>query len=1186
MMLENKNIIRVAYLNMHGQSNFSQAKQIQLEDFIKTNKVDIAHLQETEICDEVFSNCHFINSNFNILCNNASNKFGTSSLVKNEFCAENVQNDTQGRAIVFNIGELTFGNLYGPSGTDAHSRSEREKFFAEVLPQLLTSRKSTGCIGGDLNCIIDKIDATNHPEAKMSNSLKRVTQAFNLKDSFRSIYPKVMAYSRYYENARATGATRIDRQYHWGEIYIKDVKYLPLAFSDHHSLVVTMILPTPFSKLICPVSYPPFKVKDEVIYDEQFQQNLSHEMAGWQRIKAFGMDTMVWWEVVVKPGIRVLAKQRGKQMRKESRAQLNLLLLRQAYLNKKVKEGETRFLVELASIHNLIHRWYENRCEKVKIQSRKAEYQDSEKVTIYHHEIHKKLIRKSSILKLQTSEGIIEGHDRCAAYLEKEVKDLLLTEAGLDHTAQDTLLDDVHPCFSEEDNAALCAPPTLRDVKETINNSNLHAAPGCDGIPSLLYKVCWETMGEPLVEVMNEIFNCKPLSPSQKTSLMVFGTKPKKSNSILPKDKRRISLLNSDFKTASGLEAGRLKKMLTRTLSPLQLVAGGDRLIHHGINLARDAIWAAGARRQGCGILDTDLIAGFDYMTLEWCLKVLEKKGASSDFIKRLKHLYENNLSVVVVNGIHGAAVKNVRLTLRQGDLPSMDLFCYGIDPLLCRLNRTLRGILISSLPVHGPSLMGTPPPPPLEQRFKVIGYADDTKPAITTMEEFITVDQSLALFEKASGCRVHRDPQSKKCKFLAIGKWKNTLKQEDIPCTYMTMADHLDMVGVTLTADWTKTRKENGEALQTKVKNTVQPWKAGKFLPITQRGWSINSFALSKVWFRAKSINLRISDIQSIISCCKSWLYQDLLVKPEEVILFRPASYGGLGMHSIKYKALAGFITTFLQTAANPSYQTSLLHNTLYRKHVLQEDVVGAPIQLPPYFSEELFEIIRIAMSELPLNITKYSEKDWTRYLTEKYVTKKAAPDGEDDNNGQDDHDTRKFIPSKAESANPTVDWEMSWSLARQKGLPPKLSSFTWKMLLNLLCSQERLVRLGMANSAMCKLCNQEDGSLQHELIFCSWNDNLGLKLLSALEEYAPSLTAESLLLLSLPELEQEKKLPLTLLIAITLNHIWEERFRNRRPQLYKVRSELEQTIILMRTTRLLNAAETLNTMTSIMFQ
>ena len=51
---------------------------------------------------------------------------------------------------------------------------------------------------------------------------------------------------------------------------------------------------------------------------------------------------------------------------------------------------------------------------------------------------------------------------------------------------------------------------------------------------------------------------------------------------------------------------------MKRTVSPLQLVAGDDRRLHHGIALARDAIHAAGKSKHGCGILDTDLVAAFD----------------------------------------------------------------------------------------------------------------------------------------------------------------------------------------------------------------------------------------------------------------------------------------------------------------------------------------------------------------------------------------------------------------------------------------------------------------------------------------------------------------------------------------------------------------------------------------------
>ena len=85
------------------------------------------------------------------------------------------------------------------------------------------------------------------------------------------------------------------------------------------------------------------------------------------------------------------------------------------------------------------------------------------------------------------------------------------------------------------------------------------------------------------------------------------------------------------------------------------------------------------------------------------------------------------------------------------------------------------------------------------------------------------------------------------------------------------------------------------------------------------------------------------------------------MFAKPEEMVLHRPPTYGGLGLHSVKYKALAGFISTFLQTAANPAYISNLLHTLLYRKYVLEEDdVPGVPSQPPLYFSPDLFSIIR----------------------------------------------------------------------------------------------------------------------------------------------------------------------------------------------------------------------------------
>ena len=119
--------------------------------------------------------------------------------------------------------------------------------------------------------IIDKKDATTHQETKMSPTFKRLVKSFNWKDSFRTLHPSLDQFSRYYSSNRGNGATRIDRCYHYGEIKINSATYLPLAFSDHHAHVVHVLLPDPFARLMCPESYPSFRIKTEVVQDEAFK---------------------------------------------------------------------------------------------------------------------------------------------------------------------------------------------------------------------------------------------------------------------------------------------------------------------------------------------------------------------------------------------------------------------------------------------------------------------------------------------------------------------------------------------------------------------------------------------------------------------------------------------------------------------------------------------------------------------------------------------------------------------------------------------------------------------------------------------------------------------------------------------------------------------------------------------------
>ena len=150
-------------------------------------------------------------------------------------------------------------------------------------------------MGGDFNCIVDKRDATKYPESKMSRGLQRLIKLKDWQDSYRAIHPNTQAYSRYYENERAEGATRNDRSYHFGGLKIKEIKYLPIAFSDHFGLIVRIILPGPLDRILCPKNRPSFRLKPEVIRDDIFKERLEEAMLSWERVRTFqgvSMDTL------------------------------------------------------------------------------------------------------------------------------------------------------------------------------------------------------------------------------------------------------------------------------------------------------------------------------------------------------------------------------------------------------------------------------------------------------------------------------------------------------------------------------------------------------------------------------------------------------------------------------------------------------------------------------------------------------------------------------------------------------------------------------------------------------------------------------------------------------------------------------------------------------------------------------
>ena len=129
-----------------------------------------------------------------------------------------------------------------------------------------------------------------------------------------------------------------------------------------------------------------------------------------------------------------------------------------------------------------ISRWYSDKSYKITLISRSEDLNLSEKFWLYHHGQHRQFRKRSSILKLLTAEGPVEGHKPCASALEANVASHLINPAPLDPLAQEILLAEVERCFTDADNEKLTATPSKAEIKQVLESCRPHAAPGADGL--------------------------------------------------------------------------------------------------------------------------------------------------------------------------------------------------------------------------------------------------------------------------------------------------------------------------------------------------------------------------------------------------------------------------------------------------------------------------------------------------------------------------------------------------------------------------------------------------------------------------------------------------------------------------------------------------------------------------------
>jgi hypothetical protein len=144
----------------------------------------------------------------------------------------------------------------------------------------------------------------------------------------------------------------------------------------------------------------------------------------------------------------------------------------------------------------------------------------------------------------------------------------------------------------------------------------------------------------------------------------------------------------------------------------------------------------------------------------------MEKMGIGTNFISKVKQLYNNIFSQVLVNGILITAFSVTR-SVRQGCSLSPLLFVIAIEPLL---NLIRQSLIFKGIPI--PGRVG-------EER--VVCYADDTTALV---QNEASVNEVLALFDKYSRASGAQLKISKSTALVINGKFYNALLPSSLHIT------------------------------------------------------------------------------------------------------------------------------------------------------------------------------------------------------------------------------------------------------------------------------------------------------------------------------------------------------------------------------------------------------------------
>ncbi|CAH1274736.1 TIE1 [Branchiostoma lanceolatum] len=510
------------------------------------------------------------------------------------------------------------------------------------------------------------------------------------------------------------------------------------------------------------------------------------------------------------------------------------------------------------------------------VRSRIKHFEDGEKCTSFFLKQAASNGRKKRISAVRDSAGQVVREDDKISDVFRQFYEDLFTEEPVDLVASNQLCDSLENILDPEEPQLLETPLTPDELLTSVLSMENNKCPGSDGLPKEFYTTFWHLVADDLLSVFKEVFEDGELSPSQKFGVVTLL--PKKGDELDPKNRRPISLLNTDYKLLTKALNNRLPSVAASVLHSDQTCGVPDRSIQCNLRLIRDIVVYANTTNIDCAIVSLDQAKAFDRVNISFLHKTLTKMGFGPSFRKWVSILYRDITSSVLVNDSLSQPFALTR-GVRQGCPLSPLLYAISLEPFAATVRNDTE--------VHGVKLPGG-------HEAKMSLYADDNSAFPTSDKSIARLFELVELYNRGSGSKLNLD----KCEGLWLGKWRN---RSISPVNIKWTSGSIRLLGGAFgNIDMSLINWKEG---QRKFVGTLQMWGA-RSLSFTGKVTVANALAAAKLWYLASVFIPPDSVIKGINTALFNFFWDNRREMVSRNTIYLPPEKGGWGLIHIAKKA------------------------------------------------------------------------------------------------------------------------------------------------------------------------------------------------------------------------------------------------------------------------------------------